>query len=123
MAASLRPGQHIGLRDRRPSTLPLGYWQRTARRFTEEITDMKEGATMGKQGKLSNYERRERMKKAAEAKPHERPPAGVKLWRKWSLAEVHRQGQQEMFPRRRSENPDVVAAKQRRRKRRMGVWG
>jgi hypothetical protein len=78
---------------------------------------------MGKHEKLSNYQRRERMKKAAGAKPHARPPAGVKLWRKWSLAEAHRQGQQEMFPRRRSENPDVVAAKQRHRKRRMGVWG
>jgi hypothetical protein len=78
---------------------------------------------MGKREKLSNYERCERMKKAAMVKLHERPPAGVKHWPRWSLAETQRQGQREMFPGHCSENPDVVAAKRRGRKRRMGVWG
>ena len=72
---------------------------------------------------MSNYERRERIKKAAAVKPHERPPAGVKHWPRWSLAEAQRQRQREMLPGHRSENPDVVAAERRGRKRRMGVWG
>jgi hypothetical protein len=65
---------------------------------------------MGKREKLSNYEQRERRKRAAAVKPHERPLAGAKHWPNWSLAEAQRQGQRELFPGHRSENPEVVAA-------------
>ena len=69
---------------------------------------------------MSNYERRERMKKAAAVKPHERSPAGVKHWPRWRLAEAQRQGQVEMFPGYRSVDPrkeEVKRAKRRRKRR------
>jgi hypothetical protein len=69
------------------------------------------------------YERRAGQPGAGIVKPGEVPPAGAKQWRKWSLAESRRQGQAEMFPEHRSENPDPALARQRRRKRRMGVFG
>jgi hypothetical protein len=37
--------------------------------------------------------------------------------------EARQQGQAEMFPEHRSEDPDSALARQRRRKRRMGVFG
>jgi hypothetical protein len=47
---------------------------------------------------------------------------GAKTWSKWTLREAHEQGQQELFDHY-SENPEKALARQRRRKRRVGVWG
>jgi hypothetical protein len=72
--------------------------------------------------RLTSWQRRQKAQHAAAVNPHDRP-TGAKSWPKWSLKEAKRQGQAEMFPGRHSEDPDVIITKQRRRKRRMGVFG
>jgi hypothetical protein len=69
------------------------------------------------------YERRARKPGAGIVKPGRLPPKGATRWRKWTPREAQAQGQREMFPEHRSEDPDAAPARQRRRKRRMGVFG
>ena len=78
---------------------------------------------MNKRTRAIPYAARAKLPGAGIVSPHKRPPAGAKHWPKWTLQEAAQQGQREMFTADGSVNPGHTVVRQRRRKRRMGVFG